>query len=233
MILLLALVLSAQIVKSDGSGRVMRMVSQIFEDNPEKLAQITMILGFENDPRYVRVLDELISNPEAFKSAALHIIEDMEESKKLPEYRKLMAVMYDSMLKGKDSEEIIDFEWIENDEAFQVGTQFNILRALRQLPKKSQKEIFKQIKPFTKALLQTAMPSELKKYAMNSLAIIEKHGRSDIIPETIVLAQLSWQTYQNILRWYNGEISGHRCAKNIIDDIATVSGGIGGSTVGG
>ena len=67
----------------------------------------------------------------------------------------------------------------------------------------------------------------------SSLAILEKHGRNDIIPEAIVLAQLSWHTYQNILRWWNGQISGQRCVKNIIDDVATVTGGICGATLGG
>ena len=91
----------------------------------------------------------------------------MEESKKLPEFRKLMAVIYDTMLQGKDSEEIIDFEWIENDEAFQIATQFNILKAFKHLPEKLQIKVLEKTKPFALSLLKTHLPSELKKYAMN------------------------------------------------------------------
>ena len=223
----------SEATSGDKFERVMKMLANVFEDNPDELAKMTMILGFEEDPRYVQVLDGLIVNPEAFKTASLNIIQDMEESKKMPEYRKLMAVMYDNTLQGKDSEEIMDFEWTENDEAFQITTQFNILKAFKNLPKDLQSKVLEQTKPFSLSLLKTHLPSELQKYAMKSLAILENHGRNDVIPETIVIAQLSWHTYQNILRWWNGQISGQRCVKNIIDDVATVTGGICGATMGG
>ena len=142
----------------------MKMLANVFEDNPDELAKMTMILGFEEDPRYVQVLDGLIVNQEAFKTASLNIIQDMEESKKMPEYRKLMAVMYDNMLQGKDSEEIMDFEWIENDKAFQITTQFNILKAFKNLPKDLQSKVLEQTKPFSLSLLKTHLPSELQKY---------------------------------------------------------------------
>ena len=107
----------SEATSGDKFERVMKMLANVFEDNPDELAKMTMILGFEEDPRYVQVLDGLIVNQEAFKTASLNIIQDMEESKKMPEYRKLMVVMYGNMFLGKDYEEIIDFEWIENNEA--------------------------------------------------------------------------------------------------------------------
>ena len=58
----------------DKFEKVMKMLSIIFENNPDKLAKMTMILGFEEDPRYVQVLDGLIVNPEAFKTASLNMI---------------------------------------------------------------------------------------------------------------------------------------------------------------
>ena len=207
------------------------MVSDVFKDDTETLVKMTMVLEFEDDPRYMRVLHRQVDNSVAFKSTVLNILDDMEEAKKLPEYRKLMAVVYDSYLEGKDQDEIVDWEWIENDEAFQSSTSFGALKAFKKLPKKLRKKILLEMGSISKSLLQGNLPSALKKSAMNALQTISEKGQ--IIPEVIVWGQLSWQTYQTILRWYNGQISGKRCVKNIIDDVATLAGGMGGACIGG
>uniref|UniRef100_A0AC34GFV3 Uncharacterized protein n=1 Tax=Panagrolaimus sp. ES5 TaxID=591445 RepID=A0AC34GFV3_9BILA len=43
---------------------------------------------------------------------------------------------------------------------------------------------------------------------------------------------LPFEAIQSIHRWFNGEISGRRCAKTIVDASAAVAGGIGGAAVG-
>ena len=64
----------------------MKKVSYEFKNEPDNLSNLTMILGFEEDQRYMIVLCRLLENPGAFKSAAKNVIEDMEQAKKLPEY---------------------------------------------------------------------------------------------------------------------------------------------------
>ena len=45
--------------------------------------------------------------------------------------------------------------------------------------------------------------------------------------------QLGWEAIQNLRRWWKGEISGKRCAKNIVDSSFSIGmgvvGGIGGN----
>jgi hypothetical protein len=47
-----------------------------------------------------------------------------------------------------------------------------------------------------------------------------------------VAVQLSWEALKSIRSWWNGEISGKRCAKQIIDASAGILGGYGGGVAG-
>merc|ERR1712137_724999 len=42
----------------------------------------------------------------------------------------------------------------------------------------------------------------------------------------------SHEALYNIRRWYNGDISGARAAKNIVDEAVSIGGGIGGCSAG-
>lgn len=44
--------------------------------------------------------------------------------------------------------------------------------------------------------------------------------------------QLTYEAIKNIRQWYNGEISGKRCAKNLIDTTFTIAAGVGGGAAG-
>lgn len=48
----------------------------------------------------------------------------------------------------------------------------------------------------------------------------------------IITIQLSYETIQSIKSWMNGEISGKRCTKQIIDSSASIFGGYAGASVG-
>lgn len=58
-----------------------------------------------------------------------------------------------------------------------------------------------------------------------------------VAPSTLAPISLSFEAIQNILRWWNGEISGARCAKNIVDSMVAIGGGVaggmGGAAIGG
>ena len=44
--------------------------------------------------------------------------------------------------------------------------------------------------------------------------------------------QLSYEAIQNLRRWWKGEISGKRCAKNIVDATFSIAAGVGGGFAG-
>lgn len=53
-----------------------------------------------------------------------------------------------------------------------------------------------------------------------------------VVPVVIVAVQLSWEALKSIRSWWNGEISGKRCAKQILDASAGMLGGFGGGAAG-
>ena len=64
--------------------------------------------------------------------------------------------------------------------------------------------------------------------------LLESSLRGDygLVPVTIVGVHLGWETVQNLRAWWKGELSGKRCLKNLLDDLAAVVGGFGGAAVG-
>ncbi|CAF1102871.1 unnamed protein product [Adineta steineri] len=53
-----------------------------------------------------------------------------------------------------------------------------------------------------------------------------------VVPIVIVAVQLSWEAIKSIRSWWNGEITGKRCAKQIIDASAGILGGYAGGAAG-
>ena len=49
---------------------------------------------------------------------------------------------------------------------------------------------------------------------------------------TLAAVYLSYEIYHDIRRWWKGGISGKRCAKNVIDGIASKAAGAGGAITG-
>ena len=49
---------------------------------------------------------------------------------------------------------------------------------------------------------------------------------------TLLTTILSYDIYSNIQRWWDEEISGKRCSKNIIDSITSVAGSVCGTETG-
>ena len=45
-----------------------------------------------------------------------------------------------------------------------------------------------------------------------------------VVGITLVAVQLSYAVISNMWQWWNGEISGKRCSKNIIDSVASIAG---------
>ncbi|CAF1643909.1 unnamed protein product, partial [Didymodactylos carnosus] len=63
-------------------------------------------------------------------------------------------------------------------------------------------------------------------------AVVQKNPWLGVVPVALVAVQLTWTAIKSILGWWNGELSGTRCAKNIVDDLAAIAGGAGGSMAG-
>ena len=67
-------------------------------------------------------------------------------------------------------------------------------------------------------------PNAVVPYGDRRVGRIEQYGPAVI--------DVVFSIFINVRRWWNGEITGERCAKNIIDDLATVGGALAGAAGG-
>ena len=75
----------------------------------------------------------------------------------------------------------------------------------------------------------------LEEYSESALNLIEKGAKMFGLRLSLVKldpVELTMDAVKNIHRWYNGEISGARATKNIIDSFASIGSGVIGTKVG-
>ena len=74
----------------------------------------------------------------------------------------------------------------------------------------------------------------LEEYTESALNLIEKGAKMFGLSLSLVKldpVKLTMDAIKNIHRWYNGEISGARATKNIIDSFASIGSGVIGTKV--
>ncbi len=76
-----------------------------------------------------------------------------------------------------------------------------------------------------------ARTTQLAKMAEYSVSGVKKYG-TKVAVVTLTAAQLSWEAIKNIRLWWKGEITGKRCAKNIVDSLGSIVAGVGGGFAG-
>lgn len=67
-------------------------------------------------------------------------------------------------------------------------------------------------------------------YGQRAVAAYSKHAK--ILGNVKIILTLTYTVFSNIKEWWAGEISGTRCVKSIMDDVAAIAGGIGGAAGG-
>ncbi len=65
-------------------------------------------------------------------------------------------------------------------------------------------------------------------FCLDGLVGLAKQGGGAVAMVLLSAVYLTYQTVINLRQWWSGEISGVRCAKNIIDSLGGVAAGVGG-----
>lgn len=80
-------------------------------------------------------------------------------------------------------------------------------------------------------LIEEQETALLASHIKGTSQLVRQHGGT-LVTVTISASYLSGEAYQNIRDWWKGEISGRRCAKNMVDTLARVGGAWAGGSVG-
>jgi hypothetical protein len=67
-------------------------------------------------------------------------------------------------------------------------------------------------------------------YGQKALAAYSKYGK--MLGNVKIILTLTYTVFSNIKGWWKGEISGTRCVKSIMDDVAAIAGGVAGAAGG-
>ncbi|CAF1531489.1 unnamed protein product [Didymodactylos carnosus] len=146
-----------------------------------------------------------------------------------PEFNKLMNVIWEGYIKSDPDGKMdpvfdLDLKAYDEHNVFII----NLFDILKRLPPAQQKRICADI--ITLATKIAGPQGALTRLTRGAIKFSDRAGY--LAHVTIVSVLLSWEALQSISLWWKGEISGQRCAKNIIDAASTVAGGVGGGALG-
>ena len=104
----------------------------------------------------------------------------------------------------------------------------NLAQGLQSIPPKRKQAIVSNIIHMVQS--KFGKGSKITEKVSNQLMFAQMAKPEDFV--TIITVQLTYEAIQSINSWWNGEISGKRCAKQIIDSSGSIFGGYAGAAVG-
>lgn len=205
-------------------------LNKVFEDT-EITARVLFYLQEEQEQQdndnygpALKILIQVINDEELFTAYARNLAEDTKKAKSDERFKNYLSLVYSKMLdatKGNNNEE----NNIGYDNKQKAAGFHGMIHTLAMMSGKNQLKMLKMIKKLVPNTLY-ATTNGLVKY-------IHPAGGNHLISAHLVTAQLSYEALMNIIRWWNGEISGKRVAKNILESSIEIGGYTAGAYAGG
>ncbi|XP_057669715.1 uncharacterized protein LOC130901980 isoform X2 [Diorhabda carinulata] len=206
-------------------------LNSVFEDT-ETSARVLFYLQQEksqqHDDNYgpaLNILLQVLNDQNLFKNFAKNLAEDTKNVEKDKGFKDYLSLIYSKMLDATQENNIeeVNTEYHENKN-IQVASFYGMIRALSMMSKKNQLKMLNMIKK--------AVPN-IMHIPTNDLVKSIKHlGNTHLTVVNLAKVHLGYEAFINIVRWWKGEISGKRAAKNIIDSFFEISGYTLGSYAG-
>ncbi len=208
------------------------------EDNPGDYTRVLFYLLNEIKEQpypYRTVLNHLFQSilseksRESLEEIVNHVVRDTKSAENDSEYAKFMSEMYELMLSNDDGDSLMHDGGggtgiMNKPEAYLAVTTY-MVQAMSRVPKESWAKLFQ-------ALETDVAGTMVAPLAKTGAVISEAGGGGTLATVKLMAVHLSWKTIRNIYMWWEGEISGTRCAKNIMEELAATAGGVAGGYVG-
>jgi hypothetical protein len=205
---------------------IINALQEAFKNDPESCARVIYFLAKSISADCavpLRSLQSVLHNAMLFKKVATCMVEDTKTVDEDPNYRKTMYEMWNIFLKDN----IIDnpdggqrLVFAIHQERYCTVIQYNFMSAVSRLSPESFRAL---------ATTVSAMGGQMSIYA-RALAIAR--NAQSVARVALVTVHLASEVIKNIKRWWKGEITGVRCAKNIVDCGVGIAAGIGGGIAG-
>jgi hypothetical protein len=209
----------------------------IFENEPEVFARVSFYLSKEDNsykdnstiPPAWRTLKSTLRSDAAFKNYAERLAEDTKRAETDVDFRKTMNIVYSKMMDASEENLAVEtyqefkLARITNFDARQISGFMGLAHAWGLIPVSTQRQILKVIPKIVNRQVISAVDEVV--------SLVNKSG-GDIVMVALAAISLSYDVIKSLYRWWNGEITGKRCCKNIVDSTFTVAAGVGGGVGG-
>ena len=216
--------------------KIKRIIIKQFKDSPEDFARIVFYLDeeskefqkMEEESPVWETLRDAMEAPEAFKMYALKLAEDTKQIKKDARFKEVIRDIYYQMMSATDDckNDGKELELLPLNQDLIISSfpgmnmMWNIVGA----------EERKQITSVILRVARTINTGKTLSVLDDALGLISKHGKS--VAEALAVVYLTLTAIKSLYKWYIGEISGKRCAKDIIDSFGSLGGGVAGGLAG-
>lgn len=217
---------------------ILDAISNCLSDSPQELVGVMMFLANERDPtNYIRIFKSVMANDQVFREILKNLAKDAEKLVKNPEFQRIMADIWNDYLEPSTKSNIghgqrINYlEILKKKDQFHTVTTFNFLQALSTIPPSAQAQMIRSAANAAEMILGGSMAVAVRQSANTALQLA-KSTSGKLVTVGLVAVYLSYEVMQSLHRWWKGEITGVRCAKNIIDSCVGLAAGVGGGFAG-
>jgi hypothetical protein len=219
-----------------------KLIDIFAEKNAEALVRILFYLGeeekqYKDDPANApawKILKSTLFSAAVFTKYAERLAEDTKTAEKDERFRTTMNQLYTEMMEPSDEPLPEDYaqgfdmvRFVELDVSTK-GAFLGLARSWALIPKTSQAQIL--------ALVPKIIMNKQMVTAIDELVGLVNKTGGNVVMVALAAIHLGYEAIKNIRRWWNGEITGSRCVKNIMDAgltiTAGVAGGMGGAALG-
>lgn len=201
---------------------VLKGLDGSFKADPDSYARILFFLSDSlangTAEPYINALQVVANNIEVFQKVAERMVQDTKTAEKDPQYKQMMYDIWNSFMKDGLTEHPDGDQKLEIGLAGVTGApvaQACFIRAVSRLPPASYTALSNTVQ---------AMGGRVALYGGRALSYARK--AQPVVRVALVTVCLAWDVIKNIRRWWNGEITGKRCVKNIIDCGVAVAAGL-------
>jgi hypothetical protein len=113
----------------------------------------------------------------------------------------------------------------------QTTAAYHFVYTLSKFPPTLQDEVVKLMIQAAEATVGSRLALSLNQ-SFGSLLKVTKSTSGKLVSVGLVAVYLTIEAWNQLKLWWNGEITGIRCAKNIIDSFAGIAAGVGGGVAG-
>jgi hypothetical protein len=187
--------------------------------------------------KYKQILRSVFNNDAAFYSVVDKLAKDTETLQNDPDYFRIMSDIWNYLLKPNEKKNVrndgqrFNFQPILSDMNLARAAS-NFIATISKLHPSIQNEVVQFIISKAGPVMGTQFALTSFNEAFGLLLQLMNPTMGRVLSVGLVAVYLAIDAWNNLKQWWNGEISGNRCIKNIIDSCAGVAAGVVGGMAG-